>query len=353
MMVSKAAFEKNGKDWMINNPVGTGPFVFKSFQNEVSIKFVRNPSYWMKDDKGNQLPYLDGIDITYIADPLTQRSSMQAGEGDMTDISIVNGRSAADFKAIGLEVNPIIGASLCLIPDTANADSPYAKQEVREAVDYAIDREALAKNFAFGMWPAQYQIPGPACGAFSSDFGYAKKYDPEKAKQLLTQAGYPDGFSTTIVVMPITSTGKDIFIALQSYLAAVGIKAELDFTESFPAYMESVNSKHSMLNAMQLTDNNANFSSSLNLVLAPTAMFNKNWLRTPEFLQLFNTSLASKQVDQSLIKAVTDYLSQQSQLIPVAGSGRAWAKQPYVKNTGAGELSMPAFWKPEQAWLDK
>jgi peptide/nickel transport system substrate-binding protein len=353
MMVSKAAFEKNGKEWMMNNPVGTGPFMFQSFQPSVSIKFVRNPSYWKKDDNGKQLPYLDGVDITYIADPITQKSVMQAGEGDMTDISIVVGKSAADYKDLGLEVNPIIGASLCLIPDTANADSPYAKQEVREALEYAIDREAIAKAFAYGMWTAQYQVPGPACNAYSSDFANTRKYDPAKAKQLLTQAGYPNGFSTTIVVMPITSTGQDIYLALQASLAAVGIKAELDFTQDFPAYMDAVNSKHSMLNAMQLTDNNANYSSSLNLVLGQTAMFNKNWQRTPEFEALFNASLTSKTAETKSIRAVTDYLSQQSLLIPVAGSGRAWAKQPYVMNLGAGQLSMPAFWMPEQTWLDK
>ena len=82
MMVSKAAFEKNGKEWMINHPVGTGPFVFKSFQSEVGITFVRNPSYWKKDDKGNQLPYLDGIDISYIADPRSGRAKLDSLIGD-------------------------------------------------------------------------------------------------------------------------------------------------------------------------------------------------------------------------------------------------------------------------------
>ena len=82
-MVSKAAFDKNGIDWMKANPVGTGPFKFVSFTLDSSFKAVRNPDYWQKDAQGNPLPYLDGIEYLFISDPLTQKSVHQSGEADM------------------------------------------------------------------------------------------------------------------------------------------------------------------------------------------------------------------------------------------------------------------------------
>ena len=89
-----------------------------------------------------------------------------------------------------------------LIPDTANPDSPWANQKVREAVEYAIDREGIAKALGYGYWQAPYQIPPRASSAYDSNFTLGRKYDLEKAKQLLAEAGYPDGFKMTIISFP-------------------------------------------------------------------------------------------------------------------------------------------------------
>ena len=60
-MVSKAAYDKNGQEWMISNPVGTGPFTVASYTMDGSAKLVKNPNYWATDAQGNKLPYLDEI----------------------------------------------------------------------------------------------------------------------------------------------------------------------------------------------------------------------------------------------------------------------------------------------------
>jgi peptide/nickel transport system substrate-binding protein len=277
---------------------------------------------------------------------------MQAKEGDMTDMSIASGKTAADYEALELEVSPSMGASICLIPDTAHTDSPYADKKVREALEYAIDREAIAKAFSYGYWQAPYQIPGSACTAYNPDFALGRQYDPEKAKQLLAEAGYPDGFETTITVIP-APIDRDIFVAVQSYLSEVGIQANLEFPTDIFAWIEQQNSLHSVLNAAQFVDNNANFNMPLECELGPAGMLNKNWLRTDESLELLNASLASPTPDVNLIRAVTDYLVQEALVTPIVGSGRAWVVQPYVMNAGFYELSDGGLWKPEQAWLNK
>ena len=74
-MVSPTAYEKNGEEWARNNPTGTGPFKFASFEKDVSYKVVKNPDYWQEGK-----PLLDGINLIYINDATTIKMAMQAGE---------------------------------------------------------------------------------------------------------------------------------------------------------------------------------------------------------------------------------------------------------------------------------
>ena len=97
-------------------------------------------------------------------------------------------------------------------------------------MEYAIDKEGIAKAFGYGYGVAPYQIVPPACTlAYNPDFTLGRKFDLDKAKQLLAEAGYSNGFETTIIVMP--TANKNIIIALQDNLAKVGIKVNLDFPD--------------------------------------------------------------------------------------------------------------------------
>ena len=222
-MVSKVAYEENGKEWMEKNIVGTGPFEHASSQQDVYFKLKKNPDYWLKGK-----PYLDGIEFTFISDPTTLKMDVQSGDGDMVEVEDV--KQAADFKAMGLNDNIIIDTVNVLIPDTANTSSPWANKNVREAAEYAIDREAIAKVIGYDYLQAPYQIPARSSPAYNPDFTLGRKYDVDKAKQLLTEAGYSNGFKTTI----ISSSGipKDPLLAVQQYWGKVGIQVELEFLEA-------------------------------------------------------------------------------------------------------------------------
>jgi peptide/nickel transport system substrate-binding protein len=351
-MISMAAFNKNGKNWMRQNPVGTGPFKFVSSTPDVSYKVTRNPDYWKKDDQGNQLPYLDGIEILCVVNPLTQEASMKAGEADVLELE--PGKIAADLGSAGFIIKIMIGATGCLIPDAANADSPYSKKEVREAVEYAIDREAIANSFAYGFWKAPYQIPGTDSTSYDPNSTLGRKYDPEQAKKLLAQAGYPDGFKTTLLVIPIPMD-RNIPVAIQSYLSKVGIDAQIDVPENIGAWLGKTGSIHSMLNLQTFPDYPANFSTTVYGQLGPQskAMSNSNWPRTDEFVSLLNASLTSPQPDIKLMRAVTDYLVNEALITPVIGSGRSYALSSSVMDGGWYERSVGVYWKPEQTWLNK
>jgi ABC-type transport system substrate-binding protein len=347
-MVSKAAFEKNGKGWMRQNPVGTGPFKFVSYQQDVSSKYVRNPDYWVKDAQGNQLPYLDGLEFIYCADRMAAKMLIESGEGDMVDA--FPGKETADYAALGLTVKIEINANGVLVPDSAHADSPWANKKVREAVEYAIDREAIVKAFGYGYWQAPYQIPTRSSLAYDSDFPLARKYNPEKAKQLLTEAGYPDGFKTTIIVCPI-GLSRDAIVAVQANLAEVGIQAELDFPEigKWVIYMGPAGAWHNAAIIMPFSAQDPTFIEALRFM---DFLWGQNWLRTPEVTQAYEAALASPTLDFKLARAVTDLMTQDALFIPVYEIGAGRADRPYVV-ADPGQEGLPPFESYEDWWLNK
>ena len=347
-MVSEAAFDKNGKDWMKQNPVGTGPFKFASYNVDVSYKVVRNPDYWAKDNKGNQLPYLDGVEYTFIADAMTQEMSMKNGEADML-VGLAVGKTAANLASLGLKMDYAMDGLFCLIPDSANTDSPWSNQKVREAVEYAIDREAIAKALGYGFWQAPYQIPPHASAAYDPDFSLGRKYDLAKAKQLLAEAGYPDGFETTIIAA--TTAQDEVTLTLQADLAKIGIKINLDFPQQakFISYIGPNATWHNAAIYFSMPIIDSTYSLGLQFLMN---FVGKSWQRTPELLQAYQASTASTSIDVNLIRAVTNIITKDASIIPINENGLGRIRQPYVIS-GYNERRSLTLYNTEQDWLNK
>jgi peptide/nickel transport system substrate-binding protein len=345
-MISKLAYDKNGLDWVRQNPVGTGPFKLANFARDVGFKTTKNTNYWQAGK-----PYLDAINILFVSDQTTQKAVLQSGGADM--IIMEPGKQAADLKALGLTVKADLVTTFNLVPDTANADSPLAKQEVREATEFALNKESYSKALSYGYWGAPYQVPGPATPPYDPDFKLARKYDLNKAKQLLTQAGYTSSNPATfsIICVPI-SLNKDLDQLIQADLTAAGMKVTLEFPEA--AKWQSYNTQ-GWKNAyiFQPFAGNANWNNTLSSYFNPTSSNNKSWVRTPEFLDAFDKSVTSRAPEVTLIRAASDTFIKQATIIPVIEAGRGWAWKPYVMNAGWLERSLSTYWKPEQAWLNK
>ena len=221
MMISPTACKKNGEEWAAKNPIGTGPFQFVSWEKEVRTVYKRFDSYWQKGK-----PYLDGIVWAIMPDQFTQTLSIKKGELDL-----VWWVSAKDIP--GLEKDGFVitygssgSGSVALIPDSANPKSPFADVRVRRAAQYAIDTDAVVKAIYSGIGETATQW------IYKSHWGYnpavvGYPYDPAMARKLLTEAGYPNGFKTKLHYR--TNPQDDLlFTAIQGYLKAVGIDAELD-----------------------------------------------------------------------------------------------------------------------------
>ncbi|OGO24880.1 MAG: hypothetical protein A2144_06595 [Chloroflexi bacterium RBG_16_50_9] len=236
------------------------------------------------------------------------------------------------------------------MPDTAHPNSPFANKKVREAAEYALDREAIARAFSYGFWQAPYQIPAPSTTPYNPNFTLARKYNVAKAKQLMAEAGYPNGFSATLLVIPV-GIDRNIPVAIQNNLAAIGIKLELNTPAAIPKFLQDSNTLQNAL-ILQPVFSGANWNGALAFALRPgLTMMNSIWLRTPEFIKLYDATLTSPTADVGLIRAATDYLSAEAQVIPVLLGGSGYAYLPYVMNGGWNDRENG--WKPEEIWLNK
>jgi ABC-type transport system substrate-binding protein len=348
-MISKAAYDKNGLNWVKANPIGTGPFKLVKYEQDVKVEFVKNPDYWKKDDQGNKLPYLDGIEITFAPTSDTRAQMFLLNQIDKGIIDF--GNSYIQLKSTDIKFIISKTITKCLIPDTADADSPWAKKEVREAAEYAIDREEMAAGFGYGLLQPVYQIPPPGCLTYNPDFKLGREYNPGKAKELLASAGFPDGFKTTMIVAPL-GVNRDYNVALQNYFAKVGIQTELDFPEvgRFMGYTGHGKWPENSIMYMGLPSGDITYSSGLQFMFS---MIGTNWERTPELTQAFQDAVSTASVDIEKVRAVTDIMTRDSLIIPVSETVSIVALQPYVMNSGYSERGNPNYWNSEQTWLNK
>ena len=219
MMASPTALQKMGVNEYCRNPVGTGPFKFKSWQRDLSIKFDRFEGYWQKGK-----PYLDSFEWVHIKDPMTALSSFIAGEADA--IIGVTYAQAAELKKSGqYEIKTAYNSHTSIISDSGNPNSPFSRLKVRQAVSHAIDSKAINDAIFFGLAEVTNQFSPPKGWGYNNKVvGYP--YDPQKAKRLLAEAGYPNGFKTTLWFLN-ADVRPQVGTAVQSYLKEVGIEVEV------------------------------------------------------------------------------------------------------------------------------
>jgi ABC-type transport system substrate-binding protein len=221
---------------------------------------------------------------------------------------------------------------------------------VMEAIDHAIDREAIAKAFSYGFWSAAYQIPPPTQAFYDPNFAGAK-YDLAKAKSLMAEAGIPSGFKTTL--LNNSSIPRDFAQYLQSALAAINIQSDISFPETPPAFFDASNTLKNVL-VLQPLMATPNYNTSIQLfLLGPDSLWNHNFKPSAEFLKLKDASLLAPKLDPNLVKAATDQLSKEHAAIPFAQAGMGWSMQKYVKDGGFNTKSSTDQFDVVNIWLDK
>jgi peptide/nickel transport system substrate-binding protein len=345
-IVSPTAYQKNGVDWMRQNMVGTGPFLLTKYTRDVSAEFKRNPNYWQTGK-----PYLDGVKVVWFADRLTASAAIQVG--DIDAMQLETGSLAASLLAKKFAVTPVTTGMIGLIFDGANADSPFHDKRVCQAVDYAIDKEAIVKAKGYGFWNAAYQWAPYGTALYDPNYPAGRHYDPDKAKQLLTAAGYPNGFSYKFIVSP-QGTDPDEAVAIQNFLGKVGINVSIE-TPVYAKYLEYRNvSTWSGAFLMQPLGMQYNMNIFLNNYITSKGGLLKSMYRPADIDQMVADSLKTITPDNAKIKAIFDYAYDQAMLIPTHDTGQTFVfNQNRIHDAGFLTLGNPSHWQPWNAWISK
>lgn len=253
-IVPKEAVEKYGKDFF-QNPVGTGPFVFQNWTPDLEINMTKNPNYWDKDEHGNQLPYLAGVKFRFIKD-LSQQL-----------LEFRNGNIHESYRIPNELFKTIVNDDKTLTPEYSNftvqrktalstqyygflvTSKTFQDVKVRQAFNYAIDREKILKFVLQGSAtdPAIYGMVPPVMPNFNAKSIKGYNFDLAKARQLMSDAGYPGGKGFPEVTLNINEGGgrnTQIAEAIQDMLKEIGVTVKLQLLQ-FAQHLDNIDAGRS------------------------------------------------------------------------------------------------------------
>ncbi|WP_352398917.1 ABC transporter substrate-binding protein [[Clostridium] aminophilum] len=209
----------------VKNPIGTGPFKMESYTPGEGICLTRNENYWQEG-----LPYLDEVDFKFVPDVETEFMDLQAGT-----IDIMKYMTSDQIETLGADSNyNIVEGSMNLVQGLYLSSSyePLSKPEVRQALSYAIDRDAINQFLFNGKSKVigTHMIPAMS-SLYNKDCDGVYTHDVEKAKELLKAAGYENGFDLTITVPNSYQQHIDTATIIKEQFAEIGVNVTLNPVE--------------------------------------------------------------------------------------------------------------------------
>jgi peptide/nickel transport system substrate-binding protein len=242
-VVSPEAVHKYGKDFR-NHPVGTGPFIFKEWRQGDQVSLEANPDYWGGKPKVDRL--------VFKVMPDAQARLLAIKKGDVHILADVNTQTVEGAKGdANLEIitQPGLAVSGAGMPFGIK---PFDDKRVRQALNYAVDKDAINKSLFKGLSTTMTAPLPEAQWGFDPTLK-AYPYDPAKAKQLLAEAGYPNGFKVEFLTYNsprgYNSAGADLAVAVQGYLQKVGVEASVRKQE-MGAYLTEIRNKEKQFPGM-------------------------------------------------------------------------------------------------------
>ena len=217
--------EEVGDEGFAEAPIGSGPFKFVSWTKDQSVVLEKNPDYY------GEVPQIDQLIFEVIPEAADRVAALQAGEVDIicnvptTQAEYL--QSLDGITVVGQPSTRVVWLQFNLVGE----ETPLDDIRVRQAMNYAVDRDALIAGVLDGYAVKVASISTPEYEGYDPDVqGYT--YDPDQARQLLADAGYADGFTIECSVSPGLLNGTDVVQAIAGQLAEVGINMTITEVDS-------------------------------------------------------------------------------------------------------------------------
>lgn len=237
-VIPREVVEFEGQD-LRKHPIGAGPFKFFHWEEGVKLALQRNERYYQRDENGQPLPYLDAVTIGFVKDRNAEFLSLVKGELDMmsgADGAFLNelvdhkGQIRSKYTGrIAVQRSPALATDYLgfLLDTTALAakQDPWQDVRLRQALNYALDRERIISHLMHGIGsPAGGILPPNMPGSSGKSY----RYDPAKARSLMAEAGFPNGKGLPPLKLTVTASYLELCELIQHDLAKFGVKLIVD-----------------------------------------------------------------------------------------------------------------------------
>lgn len=368
-VIPKEAIDQYGKDFF-QNPVGTGPFMFRDWQPDLELNLKKNPNYWEKDKFGNQLPYVEDVKFRFLKEVSQQLLEFRNGNLDecyripnesFKEIVTLQKTLTPEYDKFVLQKVPSLAIQFYGFLVTGKI---FNNEKVRQAFNYAIDREKILKFVLNGQgyMGAIYGIVPPSMPNYDVTKIKGYTFDLPKAKQLMAEAGYPDGKGFPEAVLQINSGGdRNIQIAesIQNMLKEIGINMKLNIIQ-FAQHLDNIDAGRA--NFWRLgwvadypdPENFLNLYYGKNVPKDPTQIspINSTRYQNPRFDELFEKAIAT--TDQTerykLYQEAEQIAVSQAPMMFIYYDEDYRLLQPYVKGYYLDAMHRVNF---RYLWLDK
>ncbi|EYB67616.1 extracellular solute-binding protein [Deinococcus phoenicis] len=342
-IASPAAVKKDGAKYgtPASKPVGTGPFIFQSWRTGDRVTLLPNKLYWGSKAKVDQLV------IRSIKDASQRLNELKAGTIDFAnDLTPDSLKSVQADKNLMAVKRPSFNVGFLSL----NNRNQYLKNDkVRQAISMAINKKAIVDAFWPGLGISNASFLPPVLDwANSSKVPADYKFDPQAAKKMLADAGYPNGFSVDLWYMPVSRPyfpqPKPIAEALAADLSAIGIKVNLK-TEDWAKYLEDRNKEPGFdMYMIGWTGDYGDPDNFYSAYYGPNAGDDINW-KSPQLDRLLEQGRAAvtKAEKAKVYAQVHDITYTANYRLPVAHSQPLAAARSYVKGWVPSPLGSEAF----------
>jgi ABC-type transport system substrate-binding protein len=343
--------KEGNEDDLGKKPVGTGPFIFEKWVKDDKMIFSANKNYW------NGRPYIDKLIFKVIANNAVRAAELKAGSihimdfPDPTEVKILE--ENPDLKLVkqeGLNVGWL----------AFNMDrKPFNEKKVRQAIRHAINTQGIVDSIYEGLGKVAINPIPPTMWSYNKSLkGY--EYSSEKAKKLLKEAGFENGFETNIWAMTVPRSyipnGRKVAEAIQADLAKVGIKAKIISYDNATYLQRSAMGEHDMV-LTGWTGDNGDPDNFLNILLSahaadPKPAQNRSFWRNAEFTKLVDEAKIATDIAErtALYEKAQVIFEEEAPVHPIAHS---IVVEPMLKNIQGFKLDPVGKRRFKEVWIEE
>lgn len=349
-MVSPAAVEKYGDDFGYH-PVGTGPFMFKDWPHESLIRLEKFPRYWDIGVDGEPLPYIHELHIHIITDDAVKFVNLRTGELDIVDSILPRDVGVADNieNIVAKESNRGVAYLLNFNVSPGSQEiSPFKdNQALRQAVAYAIDNQTLLEAVLEGQGHLSPTVLREGIWAYDEELSHYP-YDPEKAKEKLIEAGYPDGIDVKIAVID-RQPDVEIVEWMETYLRDVDIRTEIQVMERL-AWIDHTRGRHHQMAFQQTGQPRPDPDFTLRFCLHPESLGNYSGWHHEGVIELLDAGIRELDMDKrkEIYSEIQRLYVEEAPQIPIFQRTHYYAKSTALFNESWDAFGIFDF---REAWL--